>query len=314
MNGVTYTNFSAGSLTLNNFGTLGTSNLTIDQSGQVTLDNTAFNQQRLTNATAPSVTFNTGSFTYLANNVGVTSAETLGTVTLNSGQSTINAGYATAPVTGALGSTLTISKLVRNVGATVDFIGGTANASPLGLATNGVLNKLLVSSGLTTISGAAGTFSANGLQYFGNGATGIDNIIPFAEVNGGTATNLATYTANGIAAFADYITQCFLCGRNLGSNYGERPHSRQRLRCHRLHHLPSVHRDGHWRLGVKRLRYRQRHDRQCHGRQHVDHQQRRLRDYRHEHGKQYGYRFRHLVAGPSGCFRLFHWRSHRLRG
>src|SRR5206468_1386280 len=127
-----------------------------------------------------------------------TSAETLGTVTLASGQSTINSGYAAAPVTGASGSTLTINTLARTVGATVNFIGGTGNASPLGATTNGALNKIVVGSGLTSTNGTAGTFSSNGSQYFGTGASGVGNITPFAEVNGGTATNFATYPANGI--------------------------------------------------------------------------------------------------------------------
>ncbi len=210
VNGVTYTNFAAGSLTVNGLGTLGTSAVTIDQGGQLTLDNTAINQQRFTNATAPNLTFNTGSFTYLANNsAGTSSAETVGTVTLNSGQSVINAGYAAAPVTGAGGSTFTVNTLVRNLGATVNFVGGTGNASPLGVATNGVLNQLLVNNGLTATNGTAGTFSANGYQYFGNGASGVGNIIPFAEVNGGVASDFASYSTTGVTAFANYIVQTF---------------------------------------------------------------------------------------------------------
>src|SRR5262249_50301679 len=41
VNGASYTNFTAGSLTINLFGTLGTSAVTIGQSGTVILDNSA---------------------------------------------------------------------------------------------------------------------------------------------------------------------------------------------------------------------------------------------------------------------------------
>src|SRR5262249_3535867 len=158
VNGVTYNNFSAGSLTINNFGTLGTSAVTIGQSGQVTLDNSAVNIQRFTNSTAPNVTLNTGGFTFVANNSpGTASTQTLGTVTLASGKSTINSGYTASPVSGAGGSTLTFGTLARNAGATVNFVGGTGNVTPLGVSTNSVLNKLLVNSGLTTTNGTAGT-------------------------------------------------------------------------------------------------------------------------------------------------------------
>ena len=81
------------------------------------------------------------------------------------------------------------------------------------MATNGVLNKLIVNSGLTSTNGTAGTFTANGYQYFGNGASGVGNIIPFAEVNGNTSTSgpgdFASYSANGVTAFANYISQSF---------------------------------------------------------------------------------------------------------
>src|SRR4030095_6974971 len=107
---------------------------------------------------------------------------------------------------------------VRNLGATVNFAGGTvsngAQASPLGVPTNGVNNFLLVNNGLTAVVGGAGTFSANGYQYFGNGATGVRNLILFAEVNGNNVQatapgDWATYTATGVTAFTDYITQNF---------------------------------------------------------------------------------------------------------
>ncbi|HEX3149406.1 MAG TPA: autotransporter-associated beta strand repeat-containing protein, partial [Gemmataceae bacterium] len=222
VNNVVYTNFSAGSLTINLFGTLGTSAVKIGQSGSVTLDNGAINLQRFTNGTAPNVTFNTGSFTYVANNSpGAVSAETVGTVTLNSGQSTINSGYTAAPV--ATSSTLTFTSLVRNTGATVNFVGGTGNVSPLGVTTGSTTNQLLVNSGLTSTNGSAGTFTANGYQYFGNGnngftSTGVGNIIPFAVVGGGItttpATDFASYSAAGITAFGNTAA-----GNNATSNF-----------------------------------------------------------------------------------------------
>src|SRR5262249_3238260 len=109
-----YTNFTAGSLTINLFGTVGSASVSIGQSGSITLDNTAVNQQRFTNATAPSVTLNTGSFTFLANNSpGAVSAETLGTVTLNSGPATHNGRPPAGPVAGAGGPALANPPLGR---------------------------------------------------------------------------------------------------------------------------------------------------------------------------------------------------------
>ena len=176
------------------------------------MDNTANNiVGRFTNATNPNVTSNGGSLNFLANNSpGTSSAETLGQFTLSTGQTTINTGYNTAtPV--AVGSTLTFNSLVRNIGATVNFIGGTGNDTPLGIATNGANNFLIVNgSAFTSVNGTAGTFSANGYQYFGNGnngtgtSTGVGNIIPFAVSNGGnTNTDFASYSANGITAYAN---------------------------------------------------------------------------------------------------------------
>src|SRR5262249_6177791 len=194
------------------FGIMGTTAIPTGQAGTLHLDNTAVNiNGRLTNGTKPNLTFNSGTFTFLANNgPGAASSETIGTVTLNSGQSTINAGFPAAPSAGAT-CAVTSAGLVRNIGATVNFVGGTANASPRGTTAN----KLLFNSGLTSTNGTAGTFSANGYQFFGNGGSGVGNIIPFAEVNAGPATDFASYTANGVAPFANYITQSFSAAGNL---------------------------------------------------------------------------------------------------
>ena len=59
---------------------------------------------RLTNAVKPDVTLNSGTIQFVANNnPGVVSAESVGAVTLASGQSTINSGYAAAATIGAFG-------------------------------------------------------------------------------------------------------------------------------------------------------------------------------------------------------------------
>src|SRR5262249_32195542 len=67
----------------------------------------------------------------------------------------------------------------------------------------------------TATNGTASTFSANGYQFFGNGNSGVGNIIPFAEVNGGPATDFASYGSNGVTAFADYKNQAFSAAGNL---------------------------------------------------------------------------------------------------
>ena len=74
----------------------------------------------VTNGTKPSVTFNSGTLNYVAMNApGAASSETVGAITLSSGQSTINAGFAAAVAAGAT-STLTAASLARNTGATVN--------------------------------------------------------------------------------------------------------------------------------------------------------------------------------------------------
>ncbi len=98
--------FTAGGLTLNLFGTLPTSAIAIGQGGTLTLDNSVVNivgtstlgMGRLSSLAAkPNLTFNSGSFTFLANNAAnIASGETVGTIALQSGQSTINSGFAAA--------------------------------------------------------------------------------------------------------------------------------------------------------------------------------------------------------------------------
>ncbi len=125
ISGAAVPGFTAGALVINTFGTLGTggtSAVTIDQGGTLTLDNTTVNQTRLTNTTKPNVTFNSGILTFLAFNVmNAASSETLGLVTLNSGQSIINSGYTTSQASGTT-STLNIGGgLTRVAGATLNL-------------------------------------------------------------------------------------------------------------------------------------------------------------------------------------------------
>ena len=167
--------------------------ISVNQGSTLQLDdNTSNNVVNRLNGAA--ITFNGGTLTLLANNnAGSVTSETVGTITLASGQSTIDAGFTAAAAAGAT-STLTSSSLARSNGATVNFIGGTANVTPLGTADNMLLFSNLSANPTTTTA----------LQYVGNQG----NILPYGEVNGGPNTgDFATYTTNGIAAFSNYAVQ-----------------------------------------------------------------------------------------------------------
>ncbi len=215
--------FVGGNLTLVGLGTaLNSSSFTVNQNSTLVLDNnngaanpgTGFNSAARISATRP-ITLNSATLQINANNnAGIASSQTLGVLTLASGQSTIQVGYTAVPLTNAT-STVNVLSLTRNTGATVNFIGGTVTAgvqaSPLGTATN----QLLINNLSSANTGTAGTFISGGLQYLGT-TTGaaILNILQFAEVNGGatvSAGDLATYTGSGIAAVpaASYLTQTF---------------------------------------------------------------------------------------------------------
>ena len=196
--------FTAGNMVLNNFGTTASSAITIDQGGSLTLDNTAVNiagtstlgTGRLTNSSAkPNLTFNAGSFSFIANNTpGAASSENVGSITLATGQSTITTGYAAAAASGAT-SVVIAASLVETAssGATVNFFGGTGNVTPLGTSTN----MLLFTTAPTTVGTGGG-------------------ILPYAEVNGGAGTgDFATYTAGtGVAAYTNYVTTLATAGVN----------------------------------------------------------------------------------------------------
>ncbi len=108
---------------------------------------------------------------------------------------------------------MTSAGLSRTAGATVNFVGGTNNATPLGTSSN----QLVFSNLLTTNSGTAGSING-GLQYLGNQG----NILPYAEVNG-LANNgdFATYTSSGIAAFTNYQLVPFVGNNTLSANAGD---------------------------------------------------------------------------------------------
>lgn len=186
--------FTAGQITLTNLGTLGTGAITLDQGGTLLLDNTLSganlanaNVTRLTNATKPAVTSNSGSLVFQAMNlIGAASAEAVGAVTLNTGQSVINSGLTAVPAAGAT-ATLTAASLARNPGATANFLGGTGNFAPLGLVNN-------------TIT-ATGTFTGGSftLTYNGQTTAGIQyaaGIASLAEVG-----NVVTVTTSANHGF-----------------------------------------------------------------------------------------------------------------
>ncbi len=197
------------SLTVNNYGTiLNTSSpITVGVGATLLIDNSGV---LLTNriAATTGITLNGATLQFNANNnLNITTTQTVGTITLASGQSTINAGYAATAVSGAT-SVLTSAGLSRSSGATVNFVGGTGNATPLGTSSN----QLIFNSGLTT-TGTAG--NSTSMQFFGNQG----NILPYAEVNGGVGSgDFATYLGTGIAAFNNYLTESFSGNSTLAVN------------------------------------------------------------------------------------------------
>src|SRR5207247_2455431 len=133
--------------------------------------------------TAP-VTLNTATLNFLASNLpSATSGETIGTITLASGHSTIQSGYA-LPAAAGVTAKLTAAALVRNPTATVNFFG---NNAALGTSTT---NQIVFTAPPTAL-------------LVGNGG----GILPFGEVNGGSGTgDFATYGANGVTAYTAYVT------------------------------------------------------------------------------------------------------------
>ena len=100
---VTGGNFPGGSLTLNVLGTAANStSFTINQNSTLTLDNSAVQQQRPRQQQQPARRSTAARSPSSANNTaGTASQQSLGTITLASGQNVINAGYTAAAVQGA---------------------------------------------------------------------------------------------------------------------------------------------------------------------------------------------------------------------
>ncbi len=188
--------FTGGTLVLNLLGTAtGSSGFTINQNSTLTLDNTQINNTSRISATAP-ITLNTGTLNFLAMNVaGVSSSQSVGTITLASGQSTINSGYTAVPAAGAT-SVLTSAGLNRNPGATVNFVGGASNVAPLGVANN-YLN-------LNTLAGlATGTFT---LTYNGRTTAAIPLAATIPATGASESGNTVTIVAPNSFSVGQQIT------------------------------------------------------------------------------------------------------------
>src|SRR5262249_38886626 len=149
------------------------------------VDNSLVNvSARLASSTA--VNLNSGTLNFLANNSPTTTAVTLGTVTLNLGHSTIQAGFAGTPVTGAA-SAVTIAHLARSGANTVNFVG---NNQALGTTANLIT--------LTQINGAAPAAALVGNSSVKAG----EGILPWAEVTGPGSPNTVDFATYGLSGGA----------------------------------------------------------------------------------------------------------------
>ena len=157
----------------------GSAGLTINTGGTVTLDNSSVNNSNRINASA-AIALNGGTLNFLGNGSSA-ATQSLGAVTLVSGNSTINSANQTGqtaaahlrqPYTQAAGAT-------ANFTNTVTTPAGTTTGSALGTTSNEI------------------TFTTPPTL-----ATGV-NILPFALVNG---SNFATTGANGIVANTTFAT------------------------------------------------------------------------------------------------------------
>ena len=194
--------FVNGALTLNLLGTTATSLVTLNQGSTLTLDNSLVNSSSRLGSTTGITMAGGGNVIFIAmNSAGVATTQTVGTLLLGSGHSTITAGYTAAAAPGAT-SLLTFASLSRSLGATVNFIGGTGNVTPLGTSTNQIV--------FTTATSVTSLLQGTGINNGGNG------ILPFAEVNGGANTgDFASYGqtgTTGIAAFTGYNNQTMVAG------------------------------------------------------------------------------------------------------
>jgi len=153
-------------------GSLVSNSITVNQGATLLLDNSsATSPNRIPSAAAAAVTLYGGTLTLLGGANAVT--ETANVIKLTGGQSNIRVNQGA----GKLLTVLQAGSLVRSTGATVNFSSSNKN---LGTANDEVL--------FTTAP--ATTAVTNG------------NILPYATVGD---TDLASYVANGVAAFSGYI-------------------------------------------------------------------------------------------------------------
>ena len=156
----------------------GSAALTINSGGTITLDNTSVNNSNRINPSA-AIALNGGTLNFLGNG-SAASTQTLGAVTLVSGNSTINSANQTGQT-----ATLTIASLTRSAGATVNFT-----------------NTVTTPAGTTTGSALGTTSNEVSFTTAPTLASGV-NILPFALV---TDSNFATYGPSGIVANTTFAT------------------------------------------------------------------------------------------------------------
>ncbi len=149
------------------------------------------------------ITLNAGTFSFIGNPgqglAPVASSQSVGTITLGAGQSTIQASTGGIAITGST-SVLTIASLNRLPGGTVNFAGygGIAGGTISSAGYTSALDVPFAQIALATVPTLVGS----------NGG-----ILPYATVNGG---DFATYdfATNSIAAFTGYVTSLAAAGPN----------------------------------------------------------------------------------------------------
>lgn len=154
-------------------------NITVNQGGTFTLDNTATNLTNRVGNTA-AVSLDGGTISLLGRTGNNNTTETIGALTLAGGGSTVNAQYGDA--TGS--AQLTIASLSRNAGATVNF---TNTGGTLGSA--GDNPRIIFTAAPALTSNVLGYATVNGTAFAGTGANGIVAVA-------GTNTSQGFWTAS----------------------------------------------------------------------------------------------------------------------
>jgi autotransporter-associated beta strand protein len=173
------TTIAAGIVNLSGNGSLASTSVGIERGGTLQLDNsTTDNTDRIPDTAE--ITLDHGGLSFVGNNAdGAASTETVGTITLAAGHSTLSARAGTGA--GAT-ATLLAANLVRNPGATFN-----ATGANLGTASN----RILFSTPPTTVGNNGG-------------------ILPYGSVND---VDFATYDAStGLKAFTGYVTSLAAAG------------------------------------------------------------------------------------------------------